>query len=289
MKSYFLFNPLAGKGRAEQFALEIDSENTHAAKCYDMTKIDSFPEFLTKLAADDRLIICGGDGTLNGFINKIEGADIKNDIFYFPAGSGNDFMKDLGRTQTDGRFKINQYIKDLPKVTINNKDYRFINGVGFGIDGVVCGEGDRRRQRGKRVNYTLLAVKCLLRFKPVNATLTVDGVKKSYKNVWMTTTMKGKFLGGGMMMAPHQNRNSDSGEITVFVAHNLSRFRILTLFPSVFAGKHAKYTKYVDLIKCHSIDVEYDIPCTLQMDGEPMYGVRGYSAISETKEKVTER
>ena len=254
-----------------------------------MTKIDSFPEFLTKLAADDRLIICGGDGTLNGFINKIEGTDIKNDIFYFPAGSGNDFMKDLGRTQTDGRFKINEYIKDLPKVTINNKDYRFINGVGFGIDGVVCGEGDRRRQRGKRVNYTLLAVKCLLKFKPVNATLTVDGVKKSYKNVWMTTTMKGKFLGGGMMMAPDQNRNSDSGEITVFVAHNLSRFRILTIFPSVFAGKHAKYTKYVDLIKCHSIDVEYDIPCTLQMDGEPIYGIRGYSVISETKNRVTKK
>ena len=288
MKSYFLFNPLAGKGRAEQFALEVDSENPNATKCYDMTKIDSFPDFLSKLERDDRLIVCGGDGTLNGFINKIEGTDIKNDIFYFPAGSGNDFMKDLNRVQTDGKFKVNEYIKDLPQVTIRGKDFRFINGVGFGIDGVVCGEGDRRRQRGKKVNYTLLAVKCLLKFKPVNATITVDGVKKPYKKVWMTTTMKGRFLGGGMMMAPDQERNSEQNEITVFVAHNLSRFRILTLFPSVFAGKHAKYTKYVDLIKCHSIDVEYDAPCTLQMDGEPMYGIRGYSAISETKEKVTE-
>ena len=288
MKSYFLFNPLAGKGRAEQFALEVDSENPNATKCYDMTKIDSFPDFLSKLKKDDRLIVCGGDGTLNGFINKIEGTDIKNDILYFPAGSGNDFMKDLNRVQTDGKFKVNEYIKDLPQVTIRGKDFRFINGVGFGIDGVVCGEGDRRRQRGKKVNYTLLAVKCLLKFKPVNATVTVDGVKKIYKKVWMTTTMKGRFLGGGMMMAPDQERNSEQNEITVFVAHNLSRFRILTLFPSVFAGKHAKYTKYVDLIKCHSIDVEYDAPCTLQMDGEPMYGIRGYSAISETKEKVTE-
>lgn len=289
MKYYFLFNPLAGKGRAEQFALEMDSENPNATKCHDMTKIDSFPDFFSKLESEDKLVICGGDGTLNGFINKIEGLDIQNDILYFPAGSGNDFMKDLGRTQTDGRFKINEYISDLPKVTIRGKDFRFINGVGFGIDGVVCGEGDRRRQKGKKVNYTLLAVKCLLKFKPVNATVTVDGVRKPYKKVWMTTTMKGRFLGGGMMMAPEQDRNSAENEITVFVAHNLSRFRILTLFPSVFAGKHAKYTKYVDLIKCHSIDVEYDIPCTLQMDGEPMYGIRGYSAKSETKEKVTEK
>ena len=71
MKSYFLFNPLAGKGRADQFALELDSENTHAAKCYDMTKIDSFSDFLSMLDSEDKLIICGGDGTLNGFINKI--------------------------------------------------------------------------------------------------------------------------------------------------------------------------------------------------------------------------
>lgn len=287
MKSYFLFNPLAGKGRAEQFALELDSENPNATKCYDMTKIDSFPDFFSILESDDKLIVCGGDGTLNGFINKIEGTDIKNDIFYFPAGSGNDFMKDLGRTQTDGRFKINEYIKDLPKVTINNKDYRFINGVGFGIDGVVCGEGDLQRQKGKKINYTWLAVKCLLKFKPVNATVTVDGVKKSYKKVWMTTTMKGKYLGGGMKMAPDQDRNSEKNEITVMVAHNLSRFKILTLFPSVFEGKHTKYTKYIDLIKCHSIDVEYDIPSTLQMDGEPMYGVKGYSVTSEAREKVT--
>lgn len=284
MKYYFLFNPLAGKGRAEQFALEVDHENPNATKCYDMTKIDNLPDFLTKLKEDDRLVICGGDGTLNSFINKADSLKINNEILYFPAGSGNDFMKDLGRVQTDGRFRVNEYINNLPKVTFGGRDFRFINGVGFGIDGVVCAEGDRLRSKGKKVNYTFLAVKCLMKFKPVNAAVTIDGVTKNYKKVWMTTTMKGRFFGGGMMIAPDQHRYSEKGEISVLVAHNLSRFKILTLFPSIFKGKHTKYTKYIDLVKCHSISVKYDRPCALQMDGEPNFDITEYTACASAKE-----
>lgn len=278
MKHYFLFNPLAGKGKAEQFALGIDSKSSNEVTCQDMTKIGSFNDFLSSLEADDQLVICGGDGTLNGFINKTVDGSIKNDILYYPAGSGNDFMKDLGRTEEDGHFKINDYIKNLPSVTINSKAYRFINGVGFGIDGVVCNEGNRLRSKGKKVDYTTLAIKCLLKFKPVNATVTVDGVTKKYKKVWMTTTMKGRFFGGGMMIAPDQKRDDPDNKISVLVAHNLSRFKILTLFPSIFKGKHIKYTKYIDLFRCDNISVKYDTPCSLQMDGEPQEGITEYSA-----------
>ncbi len=286
MKYHFLFNPLAGKGKAERFALELDTENAKSTVCQDLTKIDSYENFLSTLDSDEQIVICGGDGTLNGFINRTRDISVKNDIIYYPAGSGNDFMKDLNRTETDKGFKVNGYIKNLPVVNFGGKEYRFINGVGFGIDGVVCAEGDRLRAKGKKVNYTLLAVKCLLKFKPVNAEVSIDGVTKSYKKVWMTTTMKGRFFGGGMMIAPDQKRDSAEGEISVLVAHNLSRFKILTLFPSIFKGKHIKYTKYIDLVKCHNISVKYDRPCALQMDGEPTFGITEYTATAKTKESV---
>ena len=285
MKFYFLFNPLAGKGKAEQFALTLNSESPMQTKCLNLTEIEDYSSFLSTLDTNDCIVICGGDGTLNGFINRTENIEIKNDILYYPAGSGNDFMKDLNRTERDGKFKVNEYIKNLPTVTIGDKKFKFINGVGFGIDGVVCAEGDRLRNKGKKVNYTTLAVKCLLRFKPVNAAVTVDGITKKYKKVWMTTTMKGRFFGGGMMIAPHQKRDDPEGKISVLVAHNLSRFKILTLFPSIFKGKHIKYKKYIDLIKCESIRVKYDRPCSLQMDGEPLRRITEYSAT--IKKRVT--
>ncbi len=284
MKNYFLYNPLAGKGKAESKLVMWANENGNTENM-DLTKIVSFPEFLATIDSDDKVIICGGDGTLNGFINRLGEGDFKNPIIYYPAGSGNDFMKDLGRTEEDGAFDVSDYIKNLPKATVDGKDFKFINGVGFGIDGLVCAEGDRLRGRGKKVNYTLLAVKCLLfGFKPVNATVIADGVTKKYKRVWMATTMKGKYFGGGMKLAPNQQRDSKDGKISAVIVHNLSKLRILMLFPSIFKGEHIKYTKNVEVIECNEFSVEYDVPCAMQIDGEPRFGITGYSATA--KEKV---
>ena len=157
MKYYFLFNPLAGKGKAESL-FDAQTSGDDEVVCVDMTEIKDYSAFVSSVEKDDIIIVCGGDGTLNRFVNNIDGLGVKNEILYFPAGSGNDFMKDLNRVQEDGSFRVNDYIKTLPTVTIKGKDYRFLNGVGFGVDGFVCTEGDRMRSRGKKVNYTTLAV-----------------------------------------------------------------------------------------------------------------------------------
>ena len=104
-------------------------------------------------------LISGGDGTLNRFINDTAGLDIRHDIYYFPAGSGNDFWKDLNRKPGDAPVCINEYLKDLPKVEIQGKSYAFLNGIGYGIDGYCCEKGDEHRQkRRRRVNYTAIAL-----------------------------------------------------------------------------------------------------------------------------------
>lgn len=286
MKYIFLYNPLAGEGKAVKFAEKIKAEHTENLVYTDMTKIGNFGEFITALDREDKLIICGGDGTLNRFVNATDGVNIPNDIIYYPAGSGNDFMNDLGRTEEDGAFTVNEYISDLPSVTVKGNKYRFINGVGFGVDGYVCAEGNRLRSRGKRVNYTTIAVKGLLfAFKPVNATVVIDGKEYKYRKVWMTTSMKGRFFGGGMKITPDQDRNSPDGKISVLIAHSLGKLKIATLFPTIFEGKHIKYTDYIDIHRCHSISVKYDKPCDLQMDGETLSGITEYTATTvPTKE-----
>lgn len=282
MRYFFLYNPLAGEGKAIKYAEKIKAEQGENLIYTDLTKIHSFADFINTLDCDDKLIICGGDGTLNRFINSADGVKIENDIIYCPAGSGNDFMNDLGRTEDEGAFKVNEHINNLPTVTIKGKNYRFLNGVGFGVDGYVCAEGNRLRSKGKKVNYTAIAVKGLLfAFKPVNATVTVDGKEYKYRKVWMTTTMKGRFFGGGMRVTPGQDRNDTDGKISVLVAHNLGKLKIATLFPTIFEGKHIKFTDYIDIHPCHSIQVKYDKPCDLQMDGETISGVTEYTATAQ--------
>lgn len=73
--------------------------------------------------------------------------------------------------------------------------HRFINGIGYGIDGYCCEKGDELRGKGDgEVNYTAIAIKGLLfHYKPTGATITVDGVEHRFEKVWLAPTMIGRY------------------------------------------------------------------------------------------------
>lgn len=268
MKNYVLYNPLAGNGRGEKSVNSVDIKEGEAV-FLDMTEISDYKDFFKNISDEDKVIICGGDGTLNRFINAIDGIDCQNDIFYLGAGSGNDFLNDLNIKPSKTPLKINEYIKNLPTICVNGKSYRFINGIGCGIDGYCCKEVNRKRSLGKKASYTLIALKGLLfAFKPLKATVTVDGKEYNYERVWMVPTMFGRFFGGGMMIAPNQDRKNQDGTVSVIVAHNMNKIKIASLFLSVFKGKHLKYKKYVAVHTGHNINVKFSKNVPFQIDGE---------------------
>ena len=279
MRNFILFNPLSGNGSCKQKMEALVMDKAAQTVCYDVTTDGAYSDLLSDLKQDDKIIICGGDGTLNSFVNGIRGLEINNDILYFAAGSGNDFLKDIGEKPSYNPIRINEYIKDLPTLYANGKSYSFINGIGFGLDGYACEECNRlRNEKGKNVSYAAVALKGLLGgYTPVNATVVVDGNEYTYKRVWLASCMKGSFFGGGLKIAPGQERKSEKGEVTSILVHNLSRFRILSVFPSLFKGTHIKYTQFVDMKKCSEVTVKFDRPVALQIDGETVSKVTEYT------------
>ena len=290
MKYYVLYNPLAGNGTAEDSINHLPHDpSAEIVKC-DVTKIDCYSDFFSKLDTEDVIILCGGDGTLNRFINGTDGLTLPSDILYFPAGSGNDFLTDVEKTKEESPFSIKKYIKDLPTVTIKDKTYRFINNVGFGIDGYCCEVGDKKKAEStKKVDYTSIAINGLLfHYEPTNATVIVDGVEHHFKKVWLAPTMKGRFYGGGMMACPEQDRNNPDGELSVLLFHGSGRIKTLVIFPSIFKGKHVKSKKVVTILTGKNITVKFDGPRTVQIDGETILGVTEYTACARVPAKVTE-
>lgn len=296
MKKYILYNPHAGNGKckANVEALKALYEN---AVLIDMRKVTSYVTFFAGLEVSDDVIICGGDGTLNRFINDTNGIDIKNNIYYYAIGSGNDFARDLGKEKgAEPTFCINKYIRDLPTVTVNGKKYLFINGVGYGIDGYCCEVGDMLHEKNdnentnKPINYTSIAIKGLLfHYKPTNATVTVDGKKHTYKKVWLAPTMNGKYYGGGMMPTPEQKRLQAEKKLSILVFHNSGKLKTLMIFPSLFKGKHIEYTKQVDILSGKEITVEFDRPAALQIDGETILNVTKYTATAANSAVIKEK
>lgn len=284
-KGYVIYNPLAGNGKAKEDSQLLQMVLDEQLEYYDMTRITNYAAFISGMEKEDYLVIVGGDGTLNRFVNDTDGLEIAHEILYFPTGTGNDFAKDMGMGENP--HSITAYLKDLPTVEVNGKRYRFINGVGFGIDGYCCEVGDELRKiPGKKVNYTGIAIKgLLLYFAPRNAKVIVDGKKYVYKKVWIAPTMHGKFYGGGMIPTPKQDR--DSGKLSLMLFHGAGRIRTLCVFPSIFKGEHVKHTKMVAVHTGKEITVEFDRPTPLQIDGETILGVTQYTAYAaKVKEKV---
>lgn len=277
---YVLYNTLsANKKGFECSQLLLGNSVPADAKMIDITSIANYADFWANIDLEnDTVILSGGDGTINRFVNENVGLTLPKNLLYFAAGSGNDFKKDVPE-ETTALIPLHKYIQNLPTVTINGKTSYFINGIGYGIDGYCCEEGDRLKEKSdKPIDYTAIAIKGLLFcFKPRNAKITVDGVTKEYKKVWIAPTMKGRYYGGGMLVTPEQNRFDTEGKVSSAVLYGSSALKTLIVFPSIFKGEHVKHTEMVEIRKGHEITVEFDRPTALQIDGETVLGVTSYT------------
>lgn len=276
--TYIFYNPISGNGQCRDEVLEMSKKYEDGKLC-DMTKPETYSETLFSIKEDDTLIICGGDGTLNRFFNLTEDVPVKCEILYFPCGSGNDFAHDLGKERCADPFPITEYVRRLPTVTVKGKSHKFINAVGYGIDGYCCEVADKIRETSdKPINYAGIAIKGLLfNYKPTTATVTVDGVKHVFKKAWLAPAMNGRYYGGGMNAAPEQDRLHNE-TLSVMLFHGAGRLRTLMAFPSIFKGEHVKKTNMVTVLTGKEITVEFDSPRALQIDGETVLDVSGYTA-----------
>lgn len=279
MNNTILYNPHTCGGHGAENAQKLRSLLAEGEMEFtDITEILDYKAFFQDLSRENRVILAGGDGTLNRFLNHTRGLDISNPLFYFAAGSGNDFYRDVAKEPAETLIPLEQYRKDLPRVKVQGGEYLFLNGIGYGIDGYCCQEGDRfREKKHKAPNYTAIAVKGLLfHYKPTNAVVTVDSEKRTYKKVWLAPTMNGRFYGGGMMPTPNQDRLGKNKTVSTMVFHGSGKWKTLMIFPSIFKGEHIRHKEAVDVLTGHVVTVEFDRPTALQIDGETIRNVTQY-------------
>ena len=286
---HVLYNPMANNKKGKVNAEKI--KEVFADKVFDFidaTTIENYEEYIKSVPAEDEIVIAGGDGTINRFVNSVDCDALERKIYYYASGSGNDFMHDVAEKAENGFIELNPYIKDLPTVTVKGEEHRFINGIGFGIDGYCCEVGDEQRKKSdKPVNYTKIAIMGLLfHFKAPNAKVTVDGVTKEYKRVWIAPTMNGRYYGGGMNVTPEQDRLNPERTVSVGMFYGKGRIKTLMVFPKIFKGEHVKHTEMFETIVGHNVTIEFDRPTALQIDGETVLDVTSYTVKSAVCAKI---
>ena len=266
----FLFNELSGSFKVKKInKLMAKWSKKHKTTTYGMSLIDlEIDKFFERLNSDDRIVVVGGDGTLHYFVNYINGIEVKNDIFYIPNGTGNDFYKSIKK---EIKYPVNKYLLNLPTVEFNDKKMYFLNGCGTGLDGYVCYLVNESEKKGK-LSFFKSTYKGFRKYKRTDITVTVDGKDYEFKRVFLASIMNGNVEGGGMKMTPKAKRLDDM--IDICIIHKLSKFSLIMCFPLIYLGKHTIKRKAVTILSGKEISIKCDTGMYMQVDGEDYQDVK---------------
>ncbi len=130
MHSLLIYNPVSGKkeGRAERLGNIVMAltEQGEELTIYQTQGKGDAEQYLRERYQPvyDRIICCGGDGTLHEVINGVIRAGIQKPIGYLPMGSTNDYAKNLGITK-------NTAMQCLKEGTAGSVDIGCVNGEYF--------------------------------------------------------------------------------------------------------------------------------------------------------------
>ena len=93
---YLFINKSSNNGKAAQAQSELEKLfNNEQLNVIDVTSVQNAAEKCSNLNAEDKIIIAGGDGTLSRFVNDIYELHLKNEIYLYTCGTGNDFLNDV--------------------------------------------------------------------------------------------------------------------------------------------------------------------------------------------------
>lgn len=279
--NYLLFNGKSAAAEGKNEALEASkklSEKYGEFSSLDLIGLEK-EEFFSSVKPEDTIVVAGGDGTLNHLINEIGSAPVPDKLFLLPVGTGNDFLNDVKESvNEDGLVPLAPFLKKLPVVETMGVTRRFLNGIGFGIDGECCVKAEEMLKAGaKKINYGSITIKLLFTsYAAPDADVTIDGEKFHFKKAYIAAGMNGRYYGGGMQVAPMQRRGD--GLLSFVTVHGAGKLGTFLLFPSLFKGTHMKNKKQTFAKRGKVIEVAFSRPTGLQIDGEVVPNATSYKA-----------
>ena len=272
-----LYNPLSKNSKSNVQTHKLVRKykmNKTPFRLKSILKIDDIKEYLDNKKEIDKVILLGGDGTINRFINDTVYYNLTQDIFLKPNGSGNDYMRSL-----EVHDKEPQYI--FESVYDTGFKTHFINSTGMGVDGFVGYLIDQGSNKGF-YGYFKNAIKAILTYIPEPLTITLDGEVHKFESAYLVVMGSGKYFGGGMKVAPHGNINDE--DIDVIVAHSCGKLKLILIFLTIYMGKHIKFKKNIFYKKAKHVKAVYTTPQITQADGENYYDITSIEAKSTGKQ-----
>lgn len=271
-----VFNPKSGKRAAVTGLSDVVTALTsrhHKLTVIDCQELRDFERELRVLAEDlDRLIVIGGDGTLNGVVNALMNSGNHGvPIAFVPTGRGKDTARSLPAWTADSicssAFELaSSFPTDLIRITLTSGAERYaINVSSVGLGAHAAAIANKLPRALGAISYIVGAARGFMPLRPFHLTMTVDGAEVEQEKALLVAACNGKAFGGGIYLAPMAGQSD--GLLDLVVASNANLADLALQLGKLKSGtlfEHPALTRWqAELIELEPIDSVY-----FEADGE---------------------
>lgn len=289
---YFIANEMARTGKGigvwRQVQIEL-REKKIPYKVY-MTEYKEHATEIAKMISEKEeedicIVVVGGDGTLNEVINGITDFE-KVRISLIPAGSGNDFARNLGikKSPKERLARILECVEQgtdsYERIDIGEaqwpaakKPRKYAISSGVGMDALVCKKNAtsgikvilNKLGLGK-VSYLIVTIQSLFTMEKADMAVKVDGSNTlNFKRTIFAAAMNAKAEGGGVPMAP--KASVQDGLLSICFVYKFTKLGALLRLPFLATGTHERFNG-IKVFDCKNIEIKIKKPMALHTDGE---------------------
>lgn len=265
----FIYNPIAGKGKAQRFRAEIEPSLKSRGACFRFwetgRKRDAvrIARELTE-KGETEIAVMGGDGTIHEVLNGLKNpADVR--LGLIPCGSGNDFAAAIGIPRTP-LGALDTILSGEAQLT----DYLVCSGVlcmnvlGAGIDVDILKRSYRAKLLRGSLNYLVSLIASLIHFENYSFRAETGGKVTSHDG-FIVCACNGRNIGGGIPICPEGI--CDDGLLDIVIVDGIRKGMIPGALVKLLRGKILEQ-QYTIHALAPELKAMFDRPTTIQIDGE---------------------
>ena len=268
-KVLFIYNPVSGTGMVRKKMFEIvEYYNSHDC-LVTMCPVLKLNELDKEVLEDyDRVVVSGGDGTLNNFIGFTSEMDLDIPIAYIPAGSTNDYAATLGlpgnlSDNLETSITGSEHAVDMGR--FNDSNFLYVAAFGIFTKVVYTTPQEIKNVMGYSA-YILEGIKVVSELTKYNLKLTIDD--EFYEGDFLLGLVTNSFSVGGMKNRASSDMALDDGKFEVMFVRAPKNLIELNKTVKALASGKPEESENIIIGKGAHITVEHDLTTAWTLDGE---------------------
>ena len=220
-----------------------------------------------------RIIVAGGDGTLNEVVNGVATSAVRVCLGLLPLGTGNDFARSLNlpsAVEENVELLLSGRTRpiDIVRVRSSRRSRYFVNVSAGGFSQVVDEKlTPRIKQNWGPLAYLRSAAVALPQLHAYHAHIEFDDNEIVRVDLYNVVVANGRFVAGGLPIAPNAKPGDGLLDVVLIPTHPIANVALIAA--EILLGKHLR-SGVVEFRRAKKISIHSQPPMWFNVDGEPV-------------------